>query len=134
HLGGGTPTFGDDASLARLMSLLRRHVAFTDDAEIRIQIDPRTISDQRLAALAELGFNRTSFGVQDFDPDVQQAVNRIQPLEMVEAALHSSRKHGFGSINMDLIYGLPRQTLDSFERTLDHVARLRPDRIALYNY
>lgn len=134
HLGGGTPTFGDDAGLAQLMGKLQQHFEFSDDAEISIEIDPRTISDSRLAALADIGFNRTSFGVQDFDPDVQQAVNRIQPLEMVENALESSRTHGFRSINLDLIYGLPRQSLDSFGRTLDHVIRLRPERIALYNY
>lgn len=134
HLGGGTPTFGDDAGLQRLMDMLRQRFQFSEDAEISIEIDPRTISDARLAALADMGFNRTSFGVQDFDPDVQKAVNRIQPLEMVEQALESSRKYGFGSINLDLIYGLPRQSLDSFGRTLDHVIRLRPERIALYNY
>lgn len=134
HLGGGTPTFSDDAGLQRLMVMLRQRFQFSDDAEISIEIDPRTISDSRLAALAGMGFNRTSFGVQDFDPDVQKAVNRIQPLEMVEQSLQSSRDHGFGSINLDLIYGLPRQTLESFGRTLDHVIRLRPDRIALYNY
>lgn len=134
HLGGGTPTFGDDQGLARLMASLRRHFDFSDDAEISIEIDPRTINDDRLAALSDVGFNRTSFGVQDFDPDVQKAVNRIQPLEMVESALQSSRRHGFRSINMDLIYGLPLQTVSSFERTLDHVVRLMPDRIALYNY
>lgn len=134
HLGGGTPTFGSDESLQRLMDMLHKHFEFSDDAEISVEIDPRTISDSRLAALAEMGFNRTSFGVQDFDPYVQQAVNRIQPLEMVESALESSRKYGFGSINMDLIYGLPRQSLASLDKTLDHVIRLRPDRIALYNY
>ena len=134
HLGGGTPTFGDDDGLARLMSMLQRHFQFSDDAEISIEIDPRTINDTRLAALSDMGFNRTSFGVQDFDPNVQQAVNRIQPLEMVESALESSRTHGFTSTNLDLIYGLPRQTIDSFGRTLDHVIRLMPDRIALYNY
>lgn len=134
HLGGGTPTFGDDASIASLITMLKRHFEFAPDAEISIEIDPRTISDSRLEALAELGFNRTSFGVQDFDPSVQEAVNRIQPLEMVESALQSSRKHGFGSINMDLIYGLPRQSLKSFDKTLNEVIRLRPDRIALYNY
>lgn len=134
HLGGGTPTFGSDTSLERLMALLQRHTELAPDAEISVEIDPRTISDSRLQALGQMGFNRTSFGVQDFDPDVQQAVNRIQPLDMVEQALTSSRRHGFGSINMDLIYGLPRQTLSTFSTTLDHVVRLRPDRIALYNY
>lgn len=134
HLGGGTPTFASDDGLARLMGMLKSHFQFSDDAELSIEIDPRTINDDRLAALADMGFNRTSFGVQDFDPQVQEAVNRIQPLEMVETALDSSRKHGFTSTNLDLIYGLPRQTLDSFGHTLDHVIRLMPDRIALYNY
>lgn len=134
HLGGGTPTFGSDASLQRLMDMLNKHFEFSDDAEISIEIDPRTISDSRLASLSAMGFNRTSFGVQDFNRSVQEAVNRVQPLEMVEAALASSRKHGFGSINMDLIYGMPRQTIDTIHETLDHVIRLRPERIALYNY
>jgi len=134
HLGGGTPTFGDDASLDRLMQALRRHFQFSDTAQLSIEIDPRTIDDSRLAYLAGLGFNRTSFGVQDFNPEVQRAVNRIQPYRMVERALESSRRHGFGSINLDLIYGLPKQSLESFETTLDQVLHLRPDRIALYNY
>jgi oxygen-independent coproporphyrinogen-3 oxidase len=99
-----------------------------------VEIDPRTVTVKTLAHLAGLGFNRTSFGVQDFDPDVQAAVNRIQPLSMVEQALAASRESGFESVNMDLIYGLPKQTPDSFNRTLDHVVRLSPDRIALYNY
>lgn len=134
HLGGGTPTFADDAGLSGLLDALRRHFVFADDAEVSIEIDPRTIDTGRLAALAGMGFNRVSFGVQDFDPDVQKAVNRIQPVEMVEQALEGSRANGFTSINMDLIYGLPRQSVDSFSRTLDHLVRLRPERIALYNY
>ncbi len=134
HLGGGTPTFGDDASIDKLMGMLRNVFDFTYDAEMSVEIDPRTISHSRLKALADMGFNRTSFGVQDFDPKVQKAVNRVQPLEMVEDALESSKANGFNSINMDLIYGLPHQNLQTFETTLDHVVRLKPDRIALYNY
>ncbi len=134
HLGGGTPTFLTAAELTRLMASLRRHFEFTPDAELGVEIDPRTVSEATLSMLAGLGFNRTSFGVQDFDPGVQAAVNRIQPLEMVENALGASRKAGFQSVNMDLIYGLPKQTLSSFDRTLDQVIRLSPDRIALYNY
>src|SRR5699024_3353655 len=134
HFGGGTPTFGDNASLDRLMQTLRHHFGISDTAQLSIEIDPRTIDDERLAHLAALAFNRTSFGVQDCDPDVQRAVNRIQPYSMVERALESSRQHGFGSINLDLIYGLPKQSLKSFEKTLDRVVYLRPDRIALYNY
>lgn len=134
HLGGGTPTFLSHDELSRLDDLLREHFDFTDDAELGVEIDPRTVNAGTLAHLAGLGFNRTSFGVQDFDPQVQQAVNRIQPLDMVERALSDSRNAGFQSVNIDLIYGLPRQTLASFSRTLDHVVRLSPDRIALYNY
>ncbi len=134
HLGGGTPTFFNSDELRQLMAMVRKHFTFTDDAELGIEIDPRTVRDDTLAFLAELGFNRTSFGVQDFDPDVQQAVNRIQPLEMVEKAVASSRAAGFQSINADLIYGLPKQTLESFSRTLDSLIKVSPDRIALYNY
>src|SRR5690606_1134972 len=134
HLGGGTPTFLSAEELTRLMYALRSHFEFTPDAELGIEIDPRTVNHDTLAMLADLGFNRSSFGVQDFNPDVQAAVNRIQPLEMVERALDASRAAGFQSVNMDLIYGLPKQTYATFDRTLDEVLRLSPDRIALYNY
>lgn len=134
HLGGGTPTFLSSAELTHLMDSLRSRFDFSPDAELGVEIDPRTVNEATLAMLAGLGFNRTSFGVQDFDPDVQAAVNRIQPLEMVEKALVASRNAGFQSVNVDLIYGLPKQTLASFDRTLDQVIRLSPDRIALYNY
>lgn len=134
HLGGGTPTFLSAAELTQLMESLREHFDFAPDAELGVEIDPRTVTDATLSMLAGLGFNRTSFGVQDFDPAVQAAVNRIQPLEMVEKALVASRNAGFQSVNVDLIYGLPKQTLASFNRTLDQVIRLSPDRIALYNY
>ena len=134
HLGGGTPTFLSPDELRQLMALLRSHFDFAPDAELGVEIDPRTVHEGTLALLAELGFNRNSFGVQDFDPEVQQAVNRIQPLEMVEKAVEESRKANFKSLNADLIYGLPRQTLESFGRTLDSLIRVSPDRIALYNY
>lgn len=134
HLGGGTPTFLSASELGRLMDGLRKRFDFMDDAELGVEIDPRTVSEQTLAMLAGLGFNRTSFGVQDFDPDVQAAVNRIQPLAMVERALAASRDAGFQSVNVDLIYGLPKQSVTSFNRTLDEVIRLSPDRLALYNY
>lgn len=134
HLGGGTPTFLSAAELTALMDRIRRHVDFTPDAELGVEIDPRTVTPASLAMLAGLGFNRTSFGVQDFDPLVQAAVNRIQPYDMVRTALQASRDNGFQSINADLIYGLPKQTLDSFSRTLDQLIELSPDRIALYNY
>lgn len=134
HLGGGTPTFFSDDELGQLMVMLRRHFDFAPGAELGVEIDPRTVDSGRVAMLATLGFNRNSFGVQDFDAAVQQAVNRIQPLEMVEKAVLESRKAGFESVNADLIYGLPRQTLASFGRTLDSLILLAPDRIALYNY
>lgn len=134
HLGGGTPTFLNDDELAQLMALLRQHVEFTPNAEISIEIDPRTVRPGMLQKLAELGFNRTSLGVQDFDPDVQQAINRMQPVAQVEHAVTESRAAGLGSINFDLIYGLPKQSVESFSQTLDHVIRLAPERIALYNY
>jgi oxygen-independent coproporphyrinogen-3 oxidase len=134
HLGGGTPTFFSESELRQLMATVRKYFTFTADAELGVEIDPRTVQPQTLSMLAELGFNRNSFGVQDFDPAVQQAVNRIQPLDMVEQAVAESRKSGFQSINADLIYGLPKQTLDSFSRTLDNLIRVSPDRIALYNY
>jgi len=134
HLGGGTPTFFNADELRQLMAMIRRHFNFSDDAELGVEIDPRTVGADTLALLAELGFNRTSFGVQDFDPDVQLAVNRIQPYEMVENAVVESRKANFQSINADLIYGLPKQALTSFGRTLDSLIRISPDRIALYNY
>ena len=134
HFGGGTPTFLTPDELRQLMALLRTHFNFLPDAELGIEIDPRTVSDDTMAMLGELGFNRTSFGVQDFDAAVQQSVNRIQPYEMVEKAVTASRQAGFESINADLIYGLPKQSLESFNRTLDRVIELAPERIALYNY
>lgn len=134
HLGGGTPTFLSDEGLNELMELLRRHFAFQPGGEYSIEVDPRTVTPQRLAFLARLGFNRLSFGVQDFDPQVQKAVHREQPAEQVFALVQAARELGFESINVDLIYGLPCQTPESFERTLAQVGELRPDRIALYAY
>ncbi|GKS88896.1 oxygen-independent coproporphyrinogen III oxidase [Acidovorax sp. SUPP2539] len=134
HLGGGSPTFLSDDGLRSLMAMLQRSFTFAPGGEYSIEIDPRTVDAGRLALLAELGFNRLSFGVQDFDPEVQKAVHRIQPASQVFDLVASARALGFDSINMDLIYGLPRQTPESFERTLEQVGRLRPDRIALYAY
>ena len=134
HLGGGTPTFLSDEGLRDLMDMLRRNFTLAPGGEYSIEVDPRTVDGDRLALLAELGFNRLSFGVQDFDPEVQKAVHRIQPTEQVFGLVATARKLGFESINVDLIYGLPRQTPESFDRTLAQVAELRPDRIALYAY
>jgi len=134
HLGGGTPTFLSDAELSRLMTALRRGFHFVPGAEMSIEVDPRTASPERLAHLAALGFNRLSFGVQDSDARVQKAVHRVQPFEQVQALMESARALGFESVNIDLIYGLPQQTLASFERTIEQVRQLAPDRIALYAY
>jgi oxygen-independent coproporphyrinogen III oxidase len=134
HLGGGSPTFLSDAELTELMAMLRRSFALAPGGEFSIEIDPRTVNAQRLEHIAGLGFNRISFGIQDFDPEVQQAVHRVQPFGQVAALMEDARRIGFDSINADLIYGLPRQTTESFARTLAQVAELRPDRIALYGY
>ncbi len=134
HLGGGTPTFLSDDELGELMAMLQRSFSFVPGGEYSIEVDPRTIDTTRLGTLKRLGFNRLSFGVQDFDPLVQKAVHRVQPASQVFALVAAARQIGFDSINVDLIYGLPRQTPESFDRTLAQVTELRPDRIALYGY
>ena len=134
HLGGGTPTFLSDAELEDLMAMLGRHFNLVPGGEYSIEVDPRTVDAGRLKALHRLGFNRLSFGVQDFDPAVQKAVHRIQPAEQVFALMAAARQIGFESINVDLIYGLPLQTPESFRRTLAQLTELRPDRVALYGY
>ncbi|NKI94162.1 oxygen-independent coproporphyrinogen III oxidase [Rhizobacter sp. SG703] len=134
HLGGGSPTFLDDAELTRLMSMLRAAFRLLPDAEISIEVDPRTVTPARLAHFRTLGFNRISFGVQDIQPDVQQAVHRVQPFEDVRVLVAAARVQGYESINVDLIYGLPKQTPQSMAETVARVAELRPDRVALYGY
>ena len=134
HLGGGSPTFLSDDELAELMGLLHRGFRVLPDAEISIEVDPRTASRQRLRNLAGMGFNRISFGVQDFDADVQAAVHRVQSFEMVRELVGEARALRFASINADLIYGLPKQTPESFKRTVAQMCELRPTRIALYAY
>lgn len=136
HLGGGTPTYLTQAQLTDLMDTL--HSAFNLDTseqrQFSLEIDPRTITPEQVQLLHDLGFNRVSFGVQDFDPDVQKAVNRIQSEEQVEVLMTAARKAEFRSISVDLIYGLPLQTVNSFNTTLDKIIALRPDRIAAYSY
>jgi oxygen-independent coproporphyrinogen-3 oxidase len=134
HLGGGSPTFLNDDELGELIAMLRRNFQFAAGGEYSIEIDPRTVDVARLDTLARLGFNRLSFGVQDFDVAVQKAVHRVQPVEQVFALVEAARARGFESINADLIYGLPRQSPESFDRTLAQIGALRPDRIALYAY
>jgi oxygen-independent coproporphyrinogen-3 oxidase len=134
HLGGGSPTFLSDAELGALMAALRKRFRLLPGAELSIEVDPRTVDAARLAHLRSLGFNRLSFGVQDFDAAVQKAVHRMQPAESVAALMQAARGLGFASISVDLIYGLPLQTPASFARTIAQVAELRPDRIAMYAY
>jgi oxygen-independent coproporphyrinogen-3 oxidase len=134
HLGGGTPTFLSDDELRQLLAMLRRHFNWVPGGEYSVEVDPRTVSPERLQALFDMGFNRLSFGVQDFDPMVQKAVHRVQPAEQVFELVAAARRIGFESLNVDLIYGLPLQTTESFARTLAQVSELRPDRIALYGY
>ncbi len=134
HLGGGTPMFLNDSELRELMAMLRCAFTFAPSGEYSIEVDPRTVDATRLATLRELGFNRLSFGVQDFDPAVQKAVHRIQSTEKIFSLLESARALGFESTSVDLMYGLPQQTPESFDRTLAQLTQLQPDRIALHAY
>ena len=134
HLGGGTPTFYKDKELQRLVRLLQTAFHWQPGGEFAVEVDPRTVDDERLDSLWSMGFNRVSLGVQDFDPQVQQAVNRVQTIESIEGLIQKARRTGFGSINLDLIYGLPLQTLASWKQTLESVLALRPDRLAMYGY
>ena len=136
HLGGGTPTYLTREQLAELMDCL--HQSFnlddSDEHEFSIEVDPRTISTEQIEHLRQLGFNRLSFGVQDFDPDVQAAVNRVQSEAQIYALVAAARAAQFKSVSVDLIYGLPLQTVASFDTTLSKIIALRPDRIAAYSY
>ncbi|HEY9379829.1 MAG TPA: oxygen-independent coproporphyrinogen III oxidase [Burkholderiales bacterium] len=134
HWGGGTPTFLSEDELRELMAMLKARFEFAPDGEYSIEIDPRTVDASKMAVLGEIGFNRVSIGVQDFDPDVQKAVNRIQSFEITAAAVQGARDHHFKSANLDLIYGLPRQNPERFAATLASTLSLKPERIALYNY
>ena len=136
HLGGGTPNFLEPAQLRRLLEGLGRRFRFSARAErdFSIELDPRSVSVADITGLAALGFNRASLGVQDFDPDVQHAINRVQGVDDTMAILQACRDSGMRSVNVDLIYGLPKQTLAGFGRTLDTVMAVRPDRLAIYGY
>jgi oxygen-independent coproporphyrinogen-3 oxidase len=134
HLGGGTPTFLSPEELDTLISGILKTVERTEDAEFSIESDPRVTTREHLSTLARLGFRRLSLGIQDFDPKVQMAVNRVQTEEQVRVVTEDARAAGFTSVNYDLIYGLPFQTLRSVEQTIEAVRRLRPDRIAFYAY
>lgn len=134
HFGGGSPTFLSDAELARVVGSLRGAFVIDAKTEMSIEVDPRTVTPARLAHCRALGFNRISFGVQDFDPQVQQIVNRLQPFEQTAQVTHEARALGYNSVNFDLIYGLPKQTKASIELTAQKTIELRPDRIALYSF
>jgi oxygen-independent coproporphyrinogen-3 oxidase len=136
HFGGGTPTYLDKEHLGALMEHLRASFNFDDseEREFSIEVDPRTVDAERIQELWDLGFNRLSLGIQDFNEDVQKAVNRMQSPEEVRALVDAARNAGFGSISFDLIYGLPHQTVESFDDTLDIVIAMKPDRLAVYNY
>jgi len=134
HLGGGSPTFFSDEEIKELFNKLKEVFVFSSQGEYSIEVDPRTVDSKRLKRLKEIGFNRLSFGVQDFNPDVQKAVHRVQPFDQVVSLMNDAHEDGYESINMDLIYGLPLQTPETFNETLDQVISLKPDRIALYAY
>ena len=134
HFGGGTPTFLSGEQIIRLSNKLQQSFNFSTDGEYSIEIDPRGIDKSLIESLAIARFNRISLGVQDFDLEVQKAINRVQSFEQTKAVIGMSRENGFKSISIDLIYGLPRQSKETFKRTLERVQDLRPERISLFNY
>ena len=134
HLGGGTPTFLGIEQLGRLTETLRNHFSFSDQAQLGLEIDPRTIEPEGVMALRDMGYNRASIGIQDLDPEVQHAVNRVHDLATVSSIYGAVRAAGFDSVGVDLIYGLPLQTTAGFARTIESVIQMRPDRISLFNY
>jgi len=134
HWGGGTPTYLTPAQMEDLFGYAAERFAFAPDAEIGIEVDPRVTTRQHLESLKRLGFNRLSLGIQDFDPEVQRTIHRIQPFEMTRDLIAAARALGFPSINVDLIYGLPHQTAERFERSVDQVLTFAPDRVAMFSY
>ena len=134
HLGGGTPTYFTPERLVRLGRKFRSRFRFAEDAEVGVEVDPRVTSCEHLLTLGKLGFNRLSMGVQDFDPRVQVAINRVQPYDDTRRLVEQARALGFPSVNMDLIFGLPFQTPESFSDTIDKVVAIGPDRLAVYSY
>jgi oxygen-independent coproporphyrinogen-3 oxidase len=134
HWGGGTPTYLTPPQIEDLFGFTREHFTFAPDAEIGIEVDPRVTSREHLETLRKLGFNRLSMGIQDFQPEVQKAIHRIQPFELTGGLIQSARELGFESVNVDLIYGLPYQTAETFAHTVDQILELTPDRVALFSY
>ncbi|MCF7521248.1 oxygen-independent coproporphyrinogen III oxidase [Neisseria sp. ZJ106] len=134
HFGGGTPTFLSDDQLERVFAMIRTYFELIPNGEYSIEIDPRKVSRETVLHLGKLGFNRMSVGIQDFDPKVQEAVNRIQSFEETKEVIDAAREAGFKSVSVDLIYGLPHQSVESIKTTIDTVLSLDPDRLALYHY
>jgi oxygen-independent coproporphyrinogen-3 oxidase len=134
HFGGGSPTFLRPDEIRRLGEIIHQHFTFSPDIEASVEVDPRRLTRDHMGALREIGFNRASMGVQDFNPKVQEAIHRIQPREMTQQAMDWMRELGYNSINLDLIYGLPFQTPESFNETLDIVLTMKPDRLAVFSY
>jgi len=134
HWGGGTPTYLSPEQIRRLGNAIREFFDFEDEAEVSVEIDPRELTREHMEALKEVGFNRCSMGVQDFNPQVQKTVNRIQPEDITRQTVDWARELGFQSINIDLMYGLPFQTVEMFEKTLDIILDIDPDRLAVFNY
>ena len=134
HWGGGTPTYLSPAQLADLFAFTRERFSFAPDAEIGLVVDPRVTSREHLETLRRLGFNRLSMGIQDFEPTVQQTIHRVQPYELTRNLITAARELGFGSLNIDLIYGLPYQTAETFRATIAQALTLEPDRVAMFSY
>ncbi len=136
HWGGGTPTFISNDQMSALMAETRKHFTLLEDdtGEYAIELDPREANEETVSLLRSLGFNRISLGIQDFDPEVQKAVNRIQSAEQTRSIIEAARKEGFKSVSVDLIYGLPKQTAESFTRTLEKTVEMGPDRLSIFNY
>ena len=134
HWGGGTPTYLSPAQLQDLFGYTREHFSFAANVEIGIEVDPRVTTHEHLATLRKLGFNRLSMGIQDFTPEVQKTIHRVQPFELTRDLIVEARRLGFDSVNVDLIYGLPYQTAASFAESIDKVLELSPDRIAMFSY
>lgn len=134
HWGGGTPTYLSPAQLADLFAFTRERFSFAPDAEIGLEVDPRVTSREHLETLRALGFNRLSMGIQDFERTVQQTIHRVQPYELTRNLITAARGLGFGSLNIDLIYGLPYQTAETFRATIAQALTLEPDRVAMFSY
>ena len=134
HFGGGTPTFLSPREIRKLGGLIRQRFQYASDIEAGVEVDPRRLTREHVKALCDAGFNRASVGVQDYDPVVQHAVHRIQPREQTEQVIAWLREEGFASVNVDLIYGLPHQTIESFNNTIRAILEIKPDRLAVFNY